>query len=100
MASSTFFAEGKIDKGFHPYFSPIYVSRSEIFIRCPLFPFFFRTKQNRKKESKKKVWLLEVSIGILYMAVGNVGELGKGTEREGFEPPVNKSLHSSSNATP
>ena len=39
-----------------------------------------------------------VSIGIWYIAVGNVGELGEGTEREGFEP--NKSLHSSSNATP
>ena len=32
--------------------------------------------------------------------VGDVGELGVGTEREGFEPSVNKSLHSSSNATP
>ena len=29
-----------------------------------------------------------------------IGELSEGTEREGFEPSVNKSLHSSSNATP
>ena len=41
-----------------------------------------------------------VSIGIWYIAIGNVYELGEGTEREGFEPSVNKSLHSSSNATP
>ncbi|THF96087.1 hypothetical protein TEA_004225 [Camellia sinensis var. sinensis] len=32
--------------------------------------------------------------------ISNIGTLGKGTEREGFEPSVNKSLHSSSNATP
>lgn len=36
--------------------------------------------------SQRKVW--------------SIGELGEGTEREGFEPSVNKSLHSSSNATP
>lgn len=29
-----------------------------------------------------------------------MGLLSEGTEREGFEPSVNKSLHSSSNATP
>ena len=34
-----------------------------------------------------------------FIVVGNVGELTE-TEREGFEPSVNKSLHSSSNATP
>lgn len=36
--------------------------------------------------SQRKVW--------------SIGELGEDTEREGFEPSVNKSLHSSSNATP
>lgn len=48
-----FVAEGKISKGFDPDFSPIHVSlmfrsgiSSEIFFRCPLFPFFlFRTTQ-------------------------------------------------------
>lgn len=35
-----------------------------------------------------------------YISVSNVRDLGEGTEREGFEPSVNKSLHSSSNATP
>ena len=30
----------------------------------------------------------------------NIDKLSEGTEREGFEPSVNKSLHSSSNATP
>lgn len=41
-----------------------------------------------------------VSIVIWYITVSNIGTFGKGTEREGFEPSVNKSLHSSSNATP
>ena len=36
---------------------------------------------------------------IWYIVILNVDELRK-TEREGFEPSVNKSLHSSSNATP
>jgi hypothetical protein len=31
--------------------------------------------------------------------IANIDELRE-TEREGFEPSVNKSLHSSSNATP
>ena len=31
--------------------------------------------------------------------VSQIGKLGEGKEREGFEPSVSKSLHSSSNAT-
>lgn len=41
-----------------------------------------------------------LSIAIWGITVSNIGPVGKGTEREGFEPSVNKSLHSSSNATP
>jgi hypothetical protein len=36
---------------------------------------------------------------ICYIVIVNVDKLRK-SEREGFEPSVNKSLHSSSNATP
>ena len=32
--------------------------------------------------------------------VSKIGKLGEGKEREGFEPSVSKSLHSSSSATP
>ena len=52
---------------------------------------FYQTK-------KKKGIIAEIYL-IWYIVVGNVGELTE-TEREGFEPSVNKSLHSSSNATP
>lgn len=51
--------------------------------------------------SQRKVWLVGIHCFLIwYIAVSNIGELGEGTEREGFEPSVNKSLHSSSNATP
>ena len=44
-----------------------------------------------------------LTIGIMVsipVVVSKFGEFSEGTEREGFEPSVNKSLHSSSNATP
>ena len=43
---------------------------------------------------------IKVSIAIYSVLVNKTGLLSEGTEREGFEPSVNKSLHSSSNATP
>lgn len=43
--------------------------------------------------------MLSIVIWIWYIVIGNVGDSIE-TEREGFEPSVNKSLHSSSNATP
>lgn len=38
--------------------------------------------------------------GIYRFVFSQIGQVSEGSEREGFEPSVNKSLHSSSNATP
>ena len=57
--------------------------------------------QNRESISMKGLTSgIKVSIAICSGVVNKMGLLSEGTEREGFEPSVNKSLHSSSNATP
>lgn len=68
----------------------------------PFFPVFYVSqKLGIENLSQKTAWLPGIHSFLLRdIVVSNIGELAQGTEREGFEPPVNKSLHSSSNATP
>lgn len=71
-----------------------------LFLVPPLQYSILCTTAIRNRESISKKGLTVGIFVIWYSAVSNIGELGEGTEREGFEPSVNKSLHSSSNATP
>lgn len=100
--------KGTQGKEFDPgsfIFLPFMYHRSEGRFLSPARPFFpgFSVSQKLGIEnlSQKKVWLSGIHCFLIgSIAVSNIGKLGEGTEREGFEPPVNKSLHSSSNATP
>lgn len=82
------------------------IDRRDIFIFFPeffLFSSILRVTAIRNRESISMKGLtsgIKVSIAIWSSVVSQIGLLSEGTEREGFEPSVNKSLHSSSNATP
>lgn len=74
----------------------------------PLFalPSIFHMKEIRNRESisKSKQGRFYIYSFLLDLIHGGqsrkIGELVESTEREGFEPSVNKSLHNSSNVTP
>lgn len=51
-------------------------------------------------KERSNCFVLEYNFIYFTLLVSKISELDEGTEREGFEPSVNKSLHSSSNATP
>lgn len=106
------FRRNKINrsKGLDPHFSHSRITNGSavrffcsFFFRYLYFTYHSNVIRNREFLSKKvrsSCWDDGINCYLIwYIVFSNVGELRE-TEREGFEPSVNKSLHSSSNATP